>query len=157
MIHPTAPSVFSSSTNPHTLPPSIGLPPMLTLGTVSRPAKGDPRAFKRTEIAIAFATLLAITTPVMTAQAFERNAAQEMLPTSQPVAGWSICQSGSCEWGEGPLPDRHIIAVPGADIMTDEKRDRIRAWEARCHPKPVIDNLGVTRLRYSEKGCEFGN
>jgi hypothetical protein len=36
------------------------------------------------------------------------------------------------------------------------RQQRIKNWEAFCKPTRTYDDLGVVRLRYAEKGCEFG-
>jgi hypothetical protein len=36
------------------------------------------------------------------------------------------------------------------------RQQRIKNWEAFCKPTRTYDELGVVRLIYAEKGCEFG-
>jgi hypothetical protein len=36
------------------------------------------------------------------------------------------------------------------------RQQRIKNWEAFCKPTRTYDELGVVRLVYAEKGCEFG-
>jgi hypothetical protein len=36
------------------------------------------------------------------------------------------------------------------------RRASIEKWEGFCKPQRTYDNLGVVRLVYAHKGCEFG-
>jgi hypothetical protein len=36
------------------------------------------------------------------------------------------------------------------------RQQRIKNWEAFCKPTRTYDDLGVVRLVYAERGCEFG-
>jgi hypothetical protein len=36
------------------------------------------------------------------------------------------------------------------------RQQRIKNWEAFCKPTRAYDELGVVRLVYAERGCEFG-
>jgi hypothetical protein len=36
------------------------------------------------------------------------------------------------------------------------KQESIKKWEAFCKPARTYDDLGVVRLVYAQKGCEFG-
>jgi hypothetical protein len=36
------------------------------------------------------------------------------------------------------------------------RRASIEKWEGFCRPQRTYDNLGVTRLVYAHRGCEFG-
>lgn len=45
-----------------------------------------------------------------------------------------------------------------AQELEDDKARRasIEKWEGFCRPVRNYDNLGVVRLSYAHKGCEFG-
>ena len=74
-------------------------------------------------------------------------------------SGWSVCGYGVCQWGDGSLPDPHIIHVPqptsAADIEAQQRR--IKEWEVECGVKYVRDQYGVMRYTYNAPGCEFGS
>lgn len=69
----------------------------------------------------------------------------------------SHCYRGNCTTdiynpGYGGLGKS--VEVPMAQ---DPERDaRIEKWESYCHPKIVVDDLGVSRYRYLHAGCEYG-
>jgi hypothetical protein len=52
-----------------------------------------------------------------------------------------------------PPPPRDY-AQEAEDLKAKEAR--IRKWEAFCQPVRTYDNVGVARLVYAQRGCEFG-
>ena len=73
-------------------------------------------------------------------------------------AGWSVCQGGVCEWGNGALPNPNIRAVPQPESQADKDAAdaREREWVQRCNPTITFDHFGVRRYIYNHDGCEFG-
>jgi hypothetical protein len=65
--------------------------------------------------------------------------------------GWSNCRTVG-------TPDLPASARDVAQEAEDNKvrQDRIKRWEDFCKPKRTYDELGVVRLAYAQKGCEFG-
>lgn len=54
-------------------------------------------------------------------------------------------------------PGSRVIEVaPKAEDDSPEGIAARRAWERRCQPHTVTDDLGMRRWVYAEKGCEFG-
>lgn len=54
------------------------------------------------------------------------------------------------------LLDRGPLTISVPQVNTDEQRAEIAKWEKFCQPTRHADDLGVIRLRYVHKGCEFG-
>lgn len=52
-----------------------------------------------------------------------------------------------------PPPPRDY-AQEAEDLKAKEAR--IRKWEAFCQPIRTYDHVGVARLVYAKRGCEFG-
>ena len=64
--------------------------------------------------------------------------------------GWSSCRTLGIE----DQPQTRDYAQQAEDAMA--RQQHIKNWEAYCKPTRTYDDLGVVRLRYAEKGCEFG-
>lgn len=47
---------------------------------------------------------------------------------------------------------REQRVITWREISSDERQ----SWQNRCKPTEWIDKYGVTRLKYAEKGCEYG-
>ena len=48
------------------------------------------------------------------------------------------------------------VPPPTSDYERAQQAIRIEVWEKACKPVGRVDDLGVTRLSYAMKGCEFG-
>ena len=74
-------------------------------------------------------------------------------------SGWSVCRNGVCQWGEGALPNPHIIHVPQptSEAEREAQEKRARQWEIECDVKYVRDRYGVMRYTYNAPGCEYGS
>jgi len=107
--------------------------------------ESQKKAKHNTAIGFALAAALAMSTPIDSAQA-------QGVVTCGFETGIT-CLFGSTNGGLGKV----IEVSPPRNV--DEllaQRERIRAWEARCKPVIVFDNLGVGRYSYAAPGCEFG-
>ena len=109
---------------------------------------------------LALCSLAFIGVAALVAALLVRPAHAGVLALPGSNSGWSVCNGyGVCQWGEGALPNAHIIHVPQptsqADIEAQEKR--IKQWEAECDVKYVRDRYGVMRYTYNAPGCEYGS
>ena len=61
-----------------------------------------------------------------------------------------ITSNGSGSANEKPMNSAE-------ERMYREAREaRIRKWEEFCKPTGVVDDMGITRLRYAHAGCDLG-
>jgi hypothetical protein len=88
-------------------------------------------------------------------------AALALLPTSVSAEGWDVVERCTYSKFFGRMCTTSYREAPARDLaqeQEDEKARRasIEKWEAFCKPTRKIDNEGVGRLVYAQKGCEFG-
>jgi hypothetical protein len=108
---------------------------------------------------LALCALAFIGVAALVAATLVRPAHAGVLALPGSSSGWSVCSYGVCQWGDGPLPNPHIIHVPQPtspdDIAAQEAR--IKKWEIECGVKYVRDKYGVMHYTYNAAGCEFGS
>ncbi len=83
--------------------------------------------------------------------------AAAILGTVPAVAGElridTRCHRGSCQtsiYEPGPGLGKAV------DVPHEFDAEKDARWENYCHPKIVVDALGVNRYVYAHAGCEFG-
>jgi hypothetical protein len=68
--------------------------------------------------------------------------------------------TGSCTTtttvGGSQTANQKQLSLAEERKFQEEKEARIRKWEEFCKPTGVIDNMGITRLRYAHEGCDLG-
>jgi hypothetical protein len=57
--------------------------------------------------------------------------------------------------GSEPATQKQISAAEDR-LYQEAKEARIRKWEEFCKPTGFVDDMGITRLRYSHAGCDLG-
>jgi hypothetical protein len=67
-----------------------------------------------------------------------------------------VCNSSYGPEGGGYTPPPEKLTKKQAATEAAEQKAKEERWLAFCKPQRVVDNEGVTRLLYAEKGCEFG-
>jgi hypothetical protein len=87
-----------------------------------------------------------------------------LLLAASPAQAWEIrsnCSysrfygSSSCRIvGTYDMPAQRDYIQEAADLKA--KQARISKWEAFCQPTSIYDSVGVARLVYAHRGCEFG-
>ena len=54
-----------------------------------------------------------------------------------------------------PVTQKQISAAEDR-LYQEAKEARIRKWQEFCKPTGVVDDMGITRLRYAHAGCDLG-
>lgn len=78
--------------------------------------------------------------------------------TIAPAFGQGYQVRRSCSMFAGGCTTT-VVPFQPVELSPEEvaaKEASIAKWEAYCQPKRTYDDLGMIRLVYAKKGCEFG-
>jgi hypothetical protein len=70
--------------------------------------------------------------------------------------GPSTCTTTTTTSNGSDQATQKQISAAEDRLYLERKEARIRKWEEFCKPTSVVDDMGITRLRYAHPGCDLG-
>jgi hypothetical protein len=96
---------------------------------------------------------LAISAAVLTS--WSAVAETTVTTTSTNCRGTTCTETRSTSNGSPPANQRQL-SLAEERLYREQREARIRKWEEFCKPTGVVDDMGITRLRYAHAGCDLG-
>jgi hypothetical protein len=83
-------------------------------------------------------------------------AAETTVTTTSMNCRGTVCTETRTVSSGSDSANQKQMSVVEERLYREQKEARIRKWEEFCKPTSFIDDMGITRLRYAEKGCDLG-